>query len=277
MPPGLCTHCSVFLEHAFISQFFHPPSWPVCPTSVHPCFPCSAKTLVKTLGVVNDLLPRHLLAHKDMKYPRHTSLREGPCLSCASGAEGGSTLGQGEEPEAVLAVEGLTACPSGGWGTALCPDFKGSVLLCASRSYSYMIDNVILLITGTLHQRSIAELVPKCHPLGSFEQMEAVNIAQTPAELYNAILVDTPLGERPWRRGERRAVASMSVPPGGVFWTLGAAWSQKVRPTHGCLPFSSCQIRLPFSSLRPAFCSLPAAFTRPGRLPPGPDSDDLTS
>lgn len=58
-----------------------------------------------------------------------------------------------------------------------------------------MIDNVILLITGTLHQRSIAELVPKCHPLGSFEQMEAVNIAQTPAELYNAILVDTPLGE----------------------------------------------------------------------------------
>lgn len=61
--------------------------------------------------------------------------------------------------------------------------------------YSYMIDNVILLITGTLHQRSISELVPKCHPLGSFEQMEAVNIAQTPAELYNAILVDTPLGE----------------------------------------------------------------------------------
>uniref|UniRef100_A0A4W3H4K3 V-type proton ATPase subunit n=1 Tax=Callorhinchus milii TaxID=7868 RepID=A0A4W3H4K3_CALMI len=60
-------------------------------------------------------------------------------------------------------------------------------------SYSYMIDNVILLITGTLHQRSISELVPKCHPLGSFEQMEAVNIAQTPAELYNAILVDTPL------------------------------------------------------------------------------------
>ncbi|CAN0068334.1 V-type proton ATPase subunit d 1 [Petromyzon marinus] len=60
-------------------------------------------------------------------------------------------------------------------------------------TYSYMIDNVILLITGTLHQRPIAELVSKCHPLGSFEQMEAVNIAQTPAELYNAILVDTPL------------------------------------------------------------------------------------
>ncbi|RLW01149.1 hypothetical protein DV515_00008168 [Chloebia gouldiae] len=67
------------------------------------------------------------------------------------------------------------------------------IFLFDSSRYSYMIDNVILLITGTLHQRSISELVPKCHPLGSFEQMEAVNIAQTPAELYNAILVDTPL------------------------------------------------------------------------------------
>ena len=60
-------------------------------------------------------------------------------------------------------------------------------------TYSYLIDDVILPVTGTLHQRSVAELVPKCHPLGSFEQMEAVNIAQTPAELYEAILVDTPL------------------------------------------------------------------------------------
>lgn len=60
--------------------------------------------------------------------------------------------------------------------------------------YSYMIDNIILLITGTLHQRPISELIPKCHPLGSFEQMEAIHVAATPAELYNAVLVDTPLG-----------------------------------------------------------------------------------
>ena len=57
-----------------------------------------------------------------------------------------------------------------------------------------MIDNIILLITGTLHQRPISELVPKCHKLGSFEQMEAIHVAATPAELYNAVLVDTPLG-----------------------------------------------------------------------------------
>lgn len=57
-----------------------------------------------------------------------------------------------------------------------------------------MIDNIILLITGTLHQRQIAELRSKCHPLGSFEEMESINIATTPADLYSAVLVDTPLG-----------------------------------------------------------------------------------
>lgn len=57
-----------------------------------------------------------------------------------------------------------------------------------------MIDNIILLITGTLHQRQIGELRKKCHPLGSFEEMESVNIASTPAELYEAVLVDTPIG-----------------------------------------------------------------------------------
>lgn len=67
-------------------------------------------------------------------------------------------------------------------------------LIIASFRYSYMIDNIILLITGTLHQRPINELISKCHPLGSFEQMEAIHIASTPAELYNAVLVDTPLG-----------------------------------------------------------------------------------
>jgi len=61
--------------------------------------------------------------------------------------------------------------------------------------YHYMIDNVCLLINGTLNRRQLSELVPKCHPLGRFEQMEAVTIAQTPGELYNSILIDTPLSE----------------------------------------------------------------------------------
>lgn len=57
-----------------------------------------------------------------------------------------------------------------------------------------MIDNVVMLITGALKQRDVAELLPRCHPLGAFDQMAAVGIARTPTELYSAILVDTPLG-----------------------------------------------------------------------------------
>jgi len=61
-------------------------------------------------------------------------------------------------------------------------------------TYSYMIDNVVLLITGTLHKRPMNELLPKCHPLGTFDQMTVSDIAATPDELYHTILVDTPLG-----------------------------------------------------------------------------------
>jgi len=60
-------------------------------------------------------------------------------------------------------------------------------------THSYMIDNVMLLITGTFYKRPIAELLPKCHPLGSFKELKAIHVASTPSELYNAILIDTPL------------------------------------------------------------------------------------
>lgn len=83
-----------------------------------------------------------------------------------------------------------------------------------------MIDNIILLITGTLHQRQIAELRSKCHPLGSFEEMESVNIANTPAELYEAVLVDTPLGEYSGvGRCDAHMITCLSPPP-----TLSAAY-----------------------------------------------------
>lgn len=81
-----------------------------------------------------------------------------------------------------------------------------------------MIDNIILLITGTLHQRQIAELRSKCHPLGSFEEMESVNIANTPAELYEAVLVDTPLGEYSWV--ERCDAHMITCPPPHPFSCL---------------------------------------------------------
>lgn len=57
-----------------------------------------------------------------------------------------------------------------------------------------MIDNVILIITGTLHERDTHELLDRCHPLGVFDTMPALCVATTVAELYNTVLVETPLG-----------------------------------------------------------------------------------
>jgi len=60
-------------------------------------------------------------------------------------------------------------------------------------TYGYMIDNIVLLITGTLHERDTSELIEKCHPLGMFESMATLTVARNVAELYNSVLVDTPL------------------------------------------------------------------------------------
>lgn len=57
-----------------------------------------------------------------------------------------------------------------------------------------MIDNIILLITGTLHERDTHELLERCHPLGVFESMPALCVATTVEELYQSVLVETPLG-----------------------------------------------------------------------------------
>lgn len=58
----------------------------------------------------------------------------------------------------------------------------------------YMIDNVVLLMLGALQNKSVKEVLGKCHPLGRFTEMEAVNVAETPADLFSAVLVETPLG-----------------------------------------------------------------------------------
>ena len=58
-----------------------------------------------------------------------------------------------------------------------------------------MIDNVVLLITGTLHERDTHELLERCHPLGVFDTMPALCVATNVEELYQSVLVETPLGE----------------------------------------------------------------------------------
>jgi V-type H+-transporting ATPase subunit d len=60
-------------------------------------------------------------------------------------------------------------------------------------TYGYMIDNVALLITGTLHERDTRELLERCHPLGWFETLPVLCVATNMDELYNSVLVETPL------------------------------------------------------------------------------------
>ena len=67
-------------------------------------------------------------------------------------------------------------------------------------TYEYMIENVMLLLRGTLSGRHVNELMSQCHPLGMFKESTMRNIPSFEAsprgyaELYETVLVDTPVG-----------------------------------------------------------------------------------
>jgi len=67
-------------------------------------------------------------------------------------------------------------------------------------TYEYMIENVMLLLKGTLSGRDINELMAQCHPLGMFKESTMRSIptfesnAKGYADLYQTVLVDTPVG-----------------------------------------------------------------------------------
>jgi V-type H+-transporting ATPase subunit d len=67
-------------------------------------------------------------------------------------------------------------------------------------TYEYMIENVMLLLRGTLSGRNISELMAQCHPLGMFRESTMRSIPTFEAsprgyaELYETVLVDTPVG-----------------------------------------------------------------------------------
>lgn len=60
-------------------------------------------------------------------------------------------------------------------------------------TYGHMIDNVVLIVTGTLHERDVQELLDKCHPLGMFDSIATLAVASNMKELHRLVLVDTPL------------------------------------------------------------------------------------
>ena len=62
-------------------------------------------------------------------------------------------------------------------------------------TYGHMIDNVVLIVTGTLHDRDVQELLEKCHPLGMFDSIASLAVAQNVQEIYKLVLIDTPLAK----------------------------------------------------------------------------------
>ena len=56
-----------------------------------------------------------------------------------------------------------------------------------------MIDNILLLLRGSIHGKPVGDLLAKCHPLGQFEAMAAVAACESPEELYTQILIDSSL------------------------------------------------------------------------------------
>ena len=65
---------------------------------------------------------------------------------------------------------------------------------CDYITYGYMIDNIILVITGVNNDRDLKELMDKLHPLGKFDTLMTATVPSSAAELYKMVLVDTPLG-----------------------------------------------------------------------------------
>jgi V-type H+-transporting ATPase subunit d len=67
-------------------------------------------------------------------------------------------------------------------------------------TFEYMIDNVMLLLKGTISGRDVGELIEQCHPLGMFRDstMRSIptfeNSPKGYADLYQTVLVDTPVG-----------------------------------------------------------------------------------
>eukprot|EP00299_Pterocystis_sp_00344_P004693 c15968_g1_i1.p1 GENE.c15968_g1_i1~~c15968_g1_i1.p1 ORF type:complete len:377 (-),score=85.08 c15968_g1_i1:59-1132(-) len=60
-------------------------------------------------------------------------------------------------------------------------------------TYGYMIDNIITVINGTIHGQPGQDVVEKCHPLGLFDALSAMSAFEDAAELYDHIIVDTPI------------------------------------------------------------------------------------
>jgi V-type H+-transporting ATPase subunit d len=62
-------------------------------------------------------------------------------------------------------------------------------------TYEYMIANVLKLISGAKAGRETLDLLYKCHPLGLFEGIGALTAASSADDMYEIVLIDSPLGQ----------------------------------------------------------------------------------
>lgn len=61
-------------------------------------------------------------------------------------------------------------------------------------TYDYMISNVLKLISGARHNRDSLDILYRCHPLGQFSGMAALTAATSVDEMFDTVLVDSPIG-----------------------------------------------------------------------------------
>jgi V-type H+-transporting ATPase subunit d len=64
-------------------------------------------------------------------------------------------------------------------------------LLC----HPFMIDNVVLILVGTLHGSSLDDILPEAHPLGLFDGIEALCAVRSVDDLYATVLAESPLAD----------------------------------------------------------------------------------
>jgi len=68
-------------------------------------------------------------------------------------------------------------------------------------THEYMIENIMMLLKGTMAGRDINELIAQAHPLGMFKESTMRSVvafesnAKGYADLYQCVLVDTPVGK----------------------------------------------------------------------------------
>lgn len=83
--------------------------------------------------------------------------------------------------------------------------------------YEKMIDNIVMIIQGTINNKSPKELLARVDPLGWFEELRTIpsmDFSQGYEDLYKTILIDTPIA--PYFREFLESVASDGHPHGDV-------------------------------------------------------------